>query len=72
MAPMNGDTVKRMARDIFDYEISDSDANAMANSTGAILTLSRHLGNLGLSGIEPPFGYANLLAEAGRLNGKKD
>ena len=36
MAPMNGDTVKRMARDIFDYEISDADANAMANSTGAI------------------------------------
>lgn len=64
MAQMTGETVKRMARDIFDYEISDEHAAALANTAGAMLTLARHLNTLGLSGIEPPFGYPNLNAEA--------
>lgn len=64
MAQITGETVKRMARDIFDYEISDADAESMAHTAGAMLTLGRHLHTLGLSGIEPPFGYPNLNAEA--------
>ena len=68
MAQITGETVKRMAKDIFDYDISDADANAMAHNAGAMLTLSRHLGALGLSGVEPAFGYPNLNAEAVRIN----
>ncbi len=64
MAQITGDTVKRMARDLFDYEISDADAESMAHTAGAMLTLGRHLNTLGLSGIEPPFGYPNLNAAA--------
>ncbi len=64
MAQITGETVKRMAHDIFDYEISDADAESMAHTAGSMLTLARHLNTLGLSGIEPPFGYPNLNAEA--------
>jgi len=71
MAQITGETVRQMAKDIFDYEISEADAHAMAHTAGAMLTLSRHLGSLGLSGIEPPFGYPNLNAEAAKLSGRK-
>jgi hypothetical protein len=32
-----------------------------------MITRSRRLGNLDLSGVQPPFGYPTLLAEAERL-----
>ena len=69
MAQITGETLKRMAHEIFDYEIADADADAMARTAGAMLTLSRQLTQLGLCGIEPPFGYPNLTAEAGKLAG---
>ncbi len=71
MAELTGETVKKMAREIFDYEISDHDAHSVANMAGAMLTLSRHLGALPLTGIGPAFGYYNLIAEAAHLNAKK-
>ena len=71
MAQLTGETVKQMAREIFDYELSDPDAHAVANTAGAMLTLSRQLGVLPLSGIGPAFGYANLGAEAAHLSAKK-
>ena len=33
----------------------------------AMITRSRRLGNLDLSGVQPPFGYLTLLAEAERI-----
>jgi hypothetical protein len=71
MAQLTGETVKKMAREIFDYEISDHDAHSVANTAGAMLTLSRQLGALPLSGIGPAFGFPNLNAEAAHLNAKK-
>lgn len=71
MAQLTGETVKTMVREIFDYEITDHDAHSVANTAGAMLTLSRQLGALPLSGIGPAFGYANLNAEAAHLNAKK-
>jgi hypothetical protein len=71
MAQLTGETVKKIAREIFDYEISDHDAQSVANTAGSMLTLSRHLDELPLSGIGPAFGYANLIAEAAHLNAKK-
>ena len=70
MAQLTADTVKQMAREIFEYQISDADAHSLANTSGAMLTLSRHLGSLGLDGIQPPFGYPNLNAEASQLKKK--
>ena len=71
MAQLSGATVKQMARDIFEYELSDRDAHSVASIDGAMLTLARQLGTLPLSGIGPAFGYAKLVAEAAHLNAKK-
>jgi hypothetical protein len=71
MAQLSGETVKKIAREIFDYEITDHDARSVASVAGAMLTLSRQLGALPLSGIGPAFGFANLNAEAAHLNAKK-
>ena len=62
------ETVKQVLRDLYGYEISDADAHSIAYSTGAMLTLAGHLSSIGLSGIEPPFGYPVLASEAIRLN----
>ena len=71
MAQLTGESVKKLALEIFDYEISDHDARSVANTAGAMLTLSRQLGTLPLSGIGPAFGFPNLNAEAAHLNAKK-
>jgi hypothetical protein len=71
MAQLTNETVRQMAREIFAYDISERDAQSVANTAGAMLTLSRQLGTLPLSGIGPAFGYANLTAEAAHLNDKK-
>jgi hypothetical protein len=72
MAQLTGKTVKQLASEVFGYQITDRHAESAANTAGAMLTLSRELGRLPLSGIGPAFGYSNLLAEAAHLNsGKK-
>ncbi len=71
MAQLSGETVKNLAREIFDYEITDHDARSVASVAGAMLTLSpsaRRQRFALRSG--PAFGFANLNAEAARLNAK--
>ncbi len=48
-----------------------SEARAIAHGAGAMLTGSGHLKALGLTGIEPPFGFPVMSAEAARLTGRK-
>jgi len=67
MAYVTGPTVKQVLHDLFDYEVSDADAETIAHSAGAMQTLSSQLGALGLNEVEPPFGYPTLNAEAERL-----
>ncbi len=71
MAQLTGETVKQIAREVFDYDITDHDAHSVANAAGAMLTLSRYLGTLPLTGIGPAFSYATLVAEASHLNSRK-
>ena len=71
MAQLSAEAVRIIAREMFDYQIADHDAHSVANTAGAMLTLARQLGALGLSGIGPAFGYPNLNAEAAHLNSKK-
>jgi len=71
MAQLTAEAVRKLAREIFDYEIADHDAHSVANTAGAMLTLARQMSALPLSGIGPAFGYANLNAEAAHLNSKK-
>jgi hypothetical protein len=66
MPLVTAETVKQVMRDLYGYEISDADAHSVAHSAGAMLTLAGHLGSIGIAGIEPPFGYAVLVAEATR------
>jgi hypothetical protein len=67
MAKLTAATAKAMAREMYDYELTDAAAEAVANAAGAMITRSRRLGNLDLSGVQPPFGYPTLLAEAERI-----
>ncbi|MDB5107515.1 MAG: hypothetical protein JWM69_456 [Candidatus Binatus sp.] len=67
MPIVNVETVKQVLRAFYGYEISDTDAHAIAHSAGAMLTLASHMPALGLAGIEPPFGYPTLLSEAARV-----
>jgi hypothetical protein len=73
MGLLRPETMKLIAREIYDYDLSDENARALANSAGAIQANSRHLSTArGLDSIEPPFGYPNLEAEAAlqRLKGR--
>jgi hypothetical protein len=67
MAKLTAQTAKAMARELYGYELSDEAAEDVANAAGAMITRSRSLGNLDLSGVQPPFGYPTLLAEAERI-----
>ena len=72
MGILTADTLKMFAREMYDYELADRDARALANNAGALLTMLNRLGGLlDLESIEPPFGYPNLEAEAHRLRGRK-
>jgi hypothetical protein len=67
MAKLTPNTVKAMARELYGYDLADDAAEAVANAAGAMITRSRSLGKLDLSGVQPPFGYPTLLAEAERI-----
>ncbi len=67
MGILRAETMKLIAREIYDYELPDDRANALAHGAGALLTGSHHLSTiLNLASIEPPFGYPILEAEAVR------
>jgi hypothetical protein len=65
------ETVKRVLKDVYDYEISDEAAVPVANTAGAMISLAHNLDSLGLDYIEPPFGFPNLLAGATQITAKK-
>jgi hypothetical protein len=63
-------TVKALGRELYDYDFSDDAAAAVAHMIGAISSYSRRLDELNLPGLQPPFGYTTLVAEARRLAGR--
>jgi hypothetical protein len=67
MARLNGPTVKALALELFDYQFSDDAAASVAHIVGAMANYSRRLHAIGLAGLQPPFGYPALRAEADRL-----
>jgi hypothetical protein len=67
MAQLTAETVKRTALEIYGYELSDTDAAAIARSAGPMLSMAQHLVTLVRDGIEPPFGYPVLTAESARI-----
>jgi len=65
------ETVKRVLKDVYGYDISDDALAPVAHTAGAMLTLAEQFDSLELEAVEPPFGYANLMTEAMRAAAKK-
>jgi hypothetical protein len=66
MARLTGPAVKMLAQQLYDYNMSDDAAEAVAHMVGAMATYSRRFEALNLTGLQPPFGYPTLIAEAER------
>lgn len=67
MPRLTPETVKLIAREMYDYTMSDEAAAAVAHMIGAMATYSRRMDELKLTGLQPPFGYPTLMAEAERI-----
>lgn len=66
MARLTASAVKTLAQQLYDYDLSDDAAHTVAHMVGAMATYSRRLEVLNIRGVQPPFGYPILLAEAER------
>jgi hypothetical protein len=66
MGRLTGQAMKLLAQQLYDYNLSDNAAEAVAHMVGAMATYSRRLEALSLTGLQPPFGYPTLIAEAER------
>jgi hypothetical protein len=64
------ETMQAFARQLYDYELSDEAAASVARIVGAGANAFRRLESARLEGLQPPFGYANLIAEALNLRTK--
>lgn len=66
MTRMTPDLVSALAKQLYDYNLSDDAAASLAHILGATASYSRRLETLQLGGVQPPFGYMTLIAEAER------
>ncbi len=71
MPMLTGETVRKALHDLYDYDVSDADAAAIAHGVGALFTLAHHIKSIGLDDVALPFGYPMLAAEADRLSKPK-
>lgn len=67
MPPLDAQTVRTITRALHNYELDAAGAEALAQTASALLADARSLDELDLAGVEPPFSYEALLAEAARL-----
>jgi hypothetical protein len=67
MAQLTPETVKMLAQQLYDYQLSDDAASAVAHMVGAMAAYTRRLETLNLAGLQQPFGYPTLIAEADRI-----
>jgi len=67
MERLTPDTVRKLARQLYDYTLDDEAAASIAHIVGAMAAYTGRLETLGLDGRQPPFGYPVLLAEAQAL-----
>jgi hypothetical protein len=67
MARLTPEAVKMIARQLYDYEMSDDSAATVAHMVGAMATYSKRMDTIKIAGLQPPFGYPTLIAEAARI-----
>jgi hypothetical protein len=70
MAEFTAATARLLARELYDYEFSEEAAASVAHIIGAMANYSRRLHGIGLTGLQPPFGYPTLRTEADRIRQK--
>lgn len=64
MPRVNPESVKALAREVYDYELTDDAAASVARILGAMTV---GLGRFEVpTGLQPPFGYSTLIAEGER------
>jgi hypothetical protein len=72
MPRLTAEAVKMLAQQLHDYELADEAAETVARMVGAMASYSRRLESVNLTGLQPPFGYPVLIAQAQRsLRGPK-
>lgn len=71
MARLTPETVRMLAREVYDYKLSDEAIPSVTHLLGATVANSRRLASLQLGGLQPPFGYPTMLAEADRIRNRK-
>ena len=64
---MSAGTVQQIAAEQFGYKMGARAAAAVAGGANALIGASRNLRALGLTEVEPPFGYPVLIGEAARI-----
>jgi hypothetical protein len=67
MPHLNPSTLQNLARELYDYELTDSAAASAAHMIGAVVHQAEKLRRPALDGLQPPLSYSALLAEAERL-----
>jgi hypothetical protein len=67
MAHLSPSTLLTLARELYDYELSDSAAATAAHMIGAVVHYGEKLRRPARDGLQPPLSYSTLLAEAERL-----
>jgi hypothetical protein len=71
MGRLTPETVRMLARELYDDALADDAAASVSHLVGATISNSRRLDSLELGGLQPPLGYPTLLAEAGRIISRK-
>jgi hypothetical protein len=67
MARLTPEAVKILAQQLYDYNLTDDAAESVAHMVGAMATYSQRLDRLSLAGLQPPFSYPVMLAQAERI-----
>ena len=70
-AKLSGKVVERVARAFFDYQISESDCDAIAPGADATIRTWQSIALRHITPIDPPFDFSLIRAEAERLARKR-
>lgn len=68
MARLSPATLQRLARELYDYNLTDQAAATAAHMIGAVAHHAHKLRTPTLAGLQQPLGYPTLLAQADRLS----
>jgi hypothetical protein len=68
---LSGEVVERLARALFDYQMTETDCDAVAGRAGPTIKTWHSIALRHLAPIDPPFDFSLVCAEAERLTRKR-